>query len=140
MDSLNNGFSPELPKPETSEQFDTQQTPIETEKGSRQEQPKERSLSDAEQAVAVASQPVVTPVSTPTPQTDGSDSSHTMTNPSLADDVDVIEKEWVDKAKSIVAATRHDPFEQSIKLTDMKHDYMKKRYGKEIKRLDESAA
>jgi hypothetical protein len=61
-------------------------------------------------------------------------------NPAVADDVDVIEKEWVEKAKSIVTKTRHDPHAQSIELTHMKHDYMKKRYGREIKQLDESSA
>lgn len=55
------------------------------------------------------------------------------TNPVIADDVDVIEKEWVAKAKEIVARTKDDPSEQSNQLMYFRHDYMKKRYGKEIK-------
>lgn len=57
--------------------------------------------------------------------------------PIVADDADVIEKEWVEKAKDIVAKTKSDPHLQSIELTNFKHDYMKKRYGKEIKLPDE---
>lgn len=49
------------------------------------------------------------------------------------DDGDLIEKEWVDKAKQIVERTRDDPFRQSEELTVFKADYMKKRYGKTIK-------
>ena len=62
------------------------------------------------------------------------------TNPQIADDVDVIEKEWVAKAKEIVLKTRDDPHSQSSQLMIFRHDYMKKRYGKEIKLPDEQAA
>lgn len=61
-------------------------------------------------------------------------------NPTLADDVDVIEKEWVEKAKDIVAKTKTDPHQQSVELTNFRHDYMKKRYGKEIKLPDDGSA
>lgn len=53
--------------------------------------------------------------------------------PAIADDVDLIEKEWVEKAKQIVAQTRHDPYLQNREMNRMKADYMKKRYGKDIK-------
>ena len=49
------------------------------------------------------------------------------------DDKDLIEKEWVDKAKQIVERTRDDPYKQSEELTVFKADYIKKRYGKTIK-------
>lgn len=58
-------------------------------------------------------------------------------NPAIADDVDVIEKEWVQKAKQIVSKTKEDPYAQSIEMNVFKHDYMKKRYGKEIKLPEE---
>lgn len=47
-------------------------------------------------------------------------------------DIDVIEKEWVEKAKSIVAKTKDDPREQSIELTGMKREYIEKRFGKSL--------
>jgi hypothetical protein len=56
--------------------------------------------------------------------------------PAVADDLDLIEKEWVEKAKAIVAKTRSDPYNQNKEMNRFKADYMQKRYGKEIK-LDE---
>jgi hypothetical protein len=53
--------------------------------------------------------------------------------PQIADDVDLIEKEWVNRAKQIVAKTKDDPREQSKELHKYKVDYIKKRYNKDIK-------
>jgi hypothetical protein len=53
--------------------------------------------------------------------------------PAEAEDSDLIEKEWVERAKQIVAHTRHDPHEQQKALSLMKADYMKKRYNRDIK-------
>ena len=53
--------------------------------------------------------------------------------PPLADDSDLIEKAWVEKAKTIVAETRDDPFAQSREVSRFKADYIKKRYNKDIK-------
>jgi hypothetical protein len=55
------------------------------------------------------------------------------TNPLVASDEDVIEKEWVDKAKKIVAQTKADPYTQEKEVSKLQADYIKKRYGKEIK-------
>lgn len=49
------------------------------------------------------------------------------------DDRDLIEKEWVNKAKQIVEQTRDDPYKQSEELTVFKADYLQKNYGKNIK-------
>jgi hypothetical protein len=56
-----------------------------------------------------------------------------VTSPPVADDVDIIEKEWVEKAKSIVEKTKADPHQQTTEVNMLKADYLKKRYGKEIK-------
>lgn len=53
--------------------------------------------------------------------------------PPMADDVDLIEKEWVNKVKEIVEKTKNDPYEQSRQLTMLKADYLQKRYNKTIK-------
>ncbi len=50
----------------------------------------------------------------------------------LTDD-DLIEKEWVNKAKAIVERTRDDPYRQSEELTVVKADFMQKHYNKTIK-------
>lgn len=53
--------------------------------------------------------------------------------PAMADDGDLIEKEWVAKVKQVVQSTVQDPYEQNLQFTQLKADYMQKRYGKTIK-------
>jgi hypothetical protein len=53
--------------------------------------------------------------------------------PAVADDVDLIEKEWVHRAKALVAKTKDNPHEQNKEMSKFKADYIKKRYNKEIK-------
>jgi hypothetical protein len=72
----------------------------------------------------------------PLPQSHPADAASTQaqnSNPLAASDEDVIEKEWVDKAKKIVAQTRSDPYTQEKEVSKLQADYLKKRYGKEIK-------
>ncbi len=54
-------------------------------------------------------------------------------SPHIADDADLIEKEWVEKAKMIVHVTKDDPYKQTKEMTRMKADYLKKRYNKDLK-------
>lgn len=56
------------------------------------------------------------------------DDSH----PLIASDDDLIEKEWVDKAKEIIAKTRDDPFRRETEIGRLQIDYVKKRYGRQI--------
>lgn len=53
--------------------------------------------------------------------------------PQIADDVDLIEKEWVNKTKDIVQKTKDDPYNQNRQIVKLRADYMKKRYNKDIK-------
>jgi len=57
--------------------------------------------------------------------------------PDVAEDVDLIEKEWVKKAKDIVNATYGDPYTQNKQMNKMKIEYIKKRYDRVIKERDE---
>lgn len=50
-----------------------------------------------------------------------------------ADDNDLIEKEWVERAKSVIEKTKSDPHQQNKELNRFKADYVKKRYNKELK-------
>ena len=50
-----------------------------------------------------------------------------------ANDIDLIEKAWVVKAKSIVDQTKNDPYEQSNELTKIRTDYQKKRFNINLK-------
>jgi hypothetical protein len=57
--------------------------------------------------------------------------------PEVAEDVDLIEKEWVKRAKDIVNSTIGDPHTQNNQINRMKVDYIKKRYNKNIKFKEE---
>ena len=77
------------------------------------------------------------PMSLPTPviNDDSSDDSIQSTNdpnPLTAADDDLIEKEWVDKAKKIVEETRDDPHRREQEVGKLQADYLRKRYGKEL--------
>lgn len=52
--------------------------------------------------------------------------------PSVAADDDLIEKEWVDKAKKIIAETRDDPYKREKEISKLQIEYIRKRYGREI--------
>jgi len=52
--------------------------------------------------------------------------------PVVAADEDLIEKEWVDKAKKIVADTQNDPHGREVAVNQLQRDYLKKRYGREL--------
>lgn len=52
--------------------------------------------------------------------------------PDEAADSDLIEKEWVERAKQIVDHTKDDPHEQQRAISQMRADYLKKRYNKDV--------
>lgn len=53
-------------------------------------------------------------------------------NPAAAADEDLIEKEWVDKAKKIIEETKEDPYRRELEIGKLQRDYIRKRYGREI--------
>lgn len=80
--------------------------------------------------------PPADPVGAATAQPDPMATTMTSDDSLLADDVDVIEKEWVDKAKKIVTATKDNPHQQEKEVSKLQADYLMKRYGKQIKLTD----
>jgi len=60
------------------------------------------------------------------------DSASSTSNPTTAADEDLIEKEWVTKAKTVIAKTKDDPHAQAQQIAELMRDYVKKRYGKEV--------
>ncbi len=88
----------------------------------------------APQAAPVA-QPQTTVVAPPAPSAIGDDSakSDDTSSPAIAADDDKIEKEWVNKAKSIVEETKSDPYLQEEKVSKLQADYLQKRYNKKVK-------
>ena len=56
-----------------------------------------------------------------------------------AQDGDRIEKEWVDKAKAVIAHNQDDPYRQKDQMSRIKAEYIQKRFNKTIK-TDEAPA
>jgi hypothetical protein len=81
---------------------------------------------------AIIPLPTVTPIPNSASQIDATNTTQ-ISGAQIADDGDLIEKEWVVKAKAIVEHNREDPYKQSEELTVFKADYMQKRYNKIIK-------
>ena len=52
--------------------------------------------------------------------------------PIVASDDDLIEKEWVDKAKKIIMQTKDDPYRREQEVSRLQADYLRKRYGREL--------
>lgn len=77
--------------------------------------------------------PVVSVPPTPQPQTQVQPSSPVLDAPAVASDDDLIEQEWVQKAKKIVASTKDDPYAKEREVSRLQADYLQKRYGKELK-------
>lgn len=71
--------------------------------------------------------------SSPSQADDTSSAAIIAAMPQIADDTDLIEKEWVVRAKEIVSKTAHDPHLQNKEMNKFKADYLKKRYNKEVK-------
>lgn len=80
--------------------------------------------------------PATLPVVSPDPQASTDDNQLSVVadedTPLVAADDDLIEKEWVDKLKKIVALTKDDPYERNRVITQLQADYLKKRYNKTL--------
>ncbi len=76
---------------------------------------------------------IASPASLPGSQPSGT-TSHSA--PAIADDNDLIEKEWVQKAKAIVEKTKENPYQQNKDMSHYRADYIKKRFNKDVKVSD----
>lgn len=54
-------------------------------------------------------------------------------NPLVAKDDDLIEAEWIKRAKQVVEETSADPYLQEMRVSELQSDYLKKRYGMDVK-------
>lgn len=82
--------------------------------------------------MAAVQQSVILPAPVAPVQDDVSTSVVGDDMPVVAADEDLIEKEWVDKAKKIIDQTKDDPYKREKAVGELQKDYLKKRYGKEI--------
>jgi hypothetical protein len=54
-----------------------------------------------------------------------------------ADDDSAVDQEWITKARDIVSKTHSDPYLQSREISKIKAQYIKVRYNKDIKTVEE---
>lgn len=106
----------------------TPETGIET--GAERQEIAAESAARQANATPVLPTPVL-PTSAPQVGADATAVVHDDT-PLLAADEDLIEKEWVDKAKKIILETKDDPYAREAAVTKLQADYLKKRYGREL--------
>jgi hypothetical protein len=136
-------MNPEMPSP----QFTPERTPVDhaqsaeygsaetgAEKAGEQSKEREQNMQAVDRASAMPAPPPILPlpsqqakvVHMPAPPKIAND------NPTVAADDDLIEKEWVDKAKKVVAESRDDPYKLEREVSKLQADYLRKRYGREI--------
>ena len=130
-------MNPSSPQPNSPEQVPLPTSSVEV---PAVPMPAESAPGIAQAGSSTGALPVAVPVDAINPATAGSPASDqsvslagAMSSPSVADDVDVIEKEWVDAAEQIVAANANDPRAEEAAVEQLQTDYLKKRYGKDIK-------
>ncbi len=93
----------------------------------REPLPQEASVTQPQQTMPALPQPVVSVV-------DDDDATAALLTalPDVAADDDLIEKEWVNKAKHIIAETADDPHAREQAISQLQKEYLRKRYGKEV--------
>ncbi len=99
----------------------------------------ETELQRSRQVETQAPPPVAAPGALPTvaPPLPVDDSATTPSSvdddtPLVAADDDLIEKEWVDKAKKIIAETKDEPYRREQEVKKLQIEYVRKRYGRVI--------
>lgn len=95
----------------------------------------ERAGEQVHQVTQAQPTPVVPVVQLPVPistATDDTQSAVDDSTPAIAADDDLIEKEWVDKAKKVIGETKDDPYERERAVGKLQVEYLRKRYGKEL--------
>lgn len=107
----------------------TPETGIET--GAERQEVTAESAARQADATPVLPTPVL-PIAAPQTVADDSRTVVHDDTPLLAGDEDLIEKEWVDKAKKIILETKDDPYAMEAAVTKLQADYLKKRYGREL--------
>lgn len=117
-----NGYMGEIPNTNERGKFET--SPSHESAGPKQSQP---SLSIDPSSVAIPAAQAISPV--------GSSYSNPTILPAPIDDHE-LEKQYVAKAKLVIGQTRTDPYVQSKELNKVRAEFIKRKYGKDIKLSD----
>ncbi len=116
------------PQPQEAGVEDARQQVHEVEKaGENQAGKQQPQLTAPAQTTTTTQQPSQLPV----PQST-TDSNPVVTQKLTANDVDLIEKQWVHKTKDVINQTKDDPHKQKDEVSRIKADYVKKRFNKVI--------
>lgn len=83
-------------------------------------------------AAQAAVQAVAPALPTPVITTQSNAVNEDTSVPVSANDDDLIEKEWVDQAKRIIAETKDDPYKREREVSKLQIEYIRRRYGREI--------
>ena len=130
-------------EPQNFEVVQPQKSP-ETAKGSVEQERPGQEAAPGKQAMPSAIRPLPVIPDVPPPQVPAAaptdDAAVSVKSPKTAKlpaaDSDLIEKQWVDKAKEIVAETKSDPYKQKHEMSKAKADYVQKRFKKIVKTDD----
>lgn len=134
--------SPEQPKPsheqvlpplESDNELGPSESQPETGREGQAEKQVEKDKPDDSKIVPTASDVVQAPPASTKDDKQASANPASNDTPDIANDVDVIEKAWVDKAKQIIKETKDDPNAQEEAFEKLQIEYHKKRYGRDIK-------
>ena len=99
--------------------------------------PENRPQKQSLQVVSQAANDLALPAQSVAPTSATQADDNTKSTPSSeAKDMDRIEKEWIDKAKSVVERTKSDPYEQKNAMSQVKAEYIKKRFNKSLRTED----
>lgn len=129
------GHSPELPSvslPSEKEAKGAFSNPENAPDGLFEHQEQRSGAVPAAEQASVPYNPVVITPTVAQPVDDPSVTQATVSSPTVANDDDLIEKEWVDKAKKVLAETRDDPYRREQEVSRLQADYLMKRYGREL--------
>ena len=74
----------------------------------------------------------VVPVLPPVPIVSDTTAQPVAALPTVASDDDLIEKEWVAKAKKVLEETKDDPYQREQAVKQLQADYLFKRYGRKL--------
>lgn len=131
-------MSPELPQVRPSVESLPMSDDVEVQSGGNEQYREREQIAERRvvtpgymvtQAVAIASP---APVQGDSGAPSGHSTSADDDTPLVAADDDLIEKEWVDKVKRIIALTKDDPYERNRVIARLQADYLKKRHNRVI--------
>ncbi len=95
------------------------------------------SVPPQDNVVAPIASPVQNVPSNPVPQGQNAQNDSAIDASEEAGDIEIIEKPWVDKAEDIIKKDKGKPYYKEEDHEDLQADYLKERFGKEIKKEED---